>query len=1805
MADQDVQGMLIRIEATTAQMRQELSSGERAVEKTAGKIDSSLRKVDSAFDRLGEVAGISFSSIGAGTAGVAAGLSGLVMHTAETAREIASLSSIANASTTEFQRMAAGAKTVGVDQEKLADILKDVNDRIGQFSSSGGGEMKQFFDQIAPAVGVTIESFRQLSGPQALQLYYDSLQKAGVNQQQMTTYMEAMADEATALLPLLANGGKRFQEIGDQAEQAGLVLSELDVKNLNAFKDAVDDLQRSFQGAGTQVAAHLAPLMTTLAESFDVGALAAGSAAAAAVLLTSKVGAAAIQNTRAMLSEAAASRTLAAAKAEEAQASTVSAAAKLKDSVTAYQNATAAQAEAVGKARVLEANAANLAFQAALAKGTAEEARYAAALAGVELELAAAKKQVATASLQATAASSTARSAMATDAAATAAATKAKAEYAAASSLVSRAGSGLLSLLGGPAGLAALAVGAATSYFMLRDASQEVKKATVDLSGPLDQLIAKWKELGAAQRNQLATDLQSQLNQSNRSIRGMAGEVEAAFYKLGNVKGLPVEAWLAPLKEFRQATENGGAGINDFAQALVAGLPPGDEFRGLVERLAAEMEREREGALKAAGGLKVLEDQTRSNTEANAGLSESGKLYLKSQEAQLAKLQDNGNAVKEAERWIREHTDATEADRVKALENARAIETQKKANESQKKASEGATSEAKNAAKALKDYLAEAENATQSANLMADAYLGGADNVRELSLQEKVEQELLKTGVGAREAVTRAIREQQNAIDRRDLGKLIADTRQQTGDLQAQTEVLVANSRSVTEGTAAQSAYNIEKSVLAALAGKDADALQKETAELQRQALVQEEARKGLEAHQEIAGLIDSTATSQEKLNRRIEHLNELMAQAKTPEEITAIQRAMQQARNETSQWAQFTERQLDRVDQAFSDAWLNIGHGFDSFSSSLKRAFEQMLAELAHMAITRPIMLQIGSALGIGGLTGSTVGSGIWGSLSGGSGVLGSLGGLYSAYKAGSGILGGITSAGKYLGSGASGVLGSLDSGIGQVVGKLLYGGASTYAPASFQLQSALSRMGASASSFAAQLGLSEQALAKFGAALGVVGDVASVAGAAYNVYGGFKEGIGNGLTTLAGAAIGAFFGGPVGSAIGSTIGKFVGGALFGTWKIKDYGLALGVNNGDLNPQSYIYKKKSGLLSHKKKTTYDPLGGDLAQQMQDTFASTEDSVAALFEQLGYTIDQGTFDGLQIARSKISTKGKTQDEISKAIGDWFTQAGESINSYLNATLGTGLSYDIAGMTTFVNDLYAVNGLLDHLNVGLFGTNVAGGKLVEELLGLTGGLDALTSSVSTYYDQFFSDAEKQANTLADVTQAFADANQTLPATRAEYRAMVESIDLTTEAGRSMFATLMNLAGQADSYYDIVEQRAQAVQAATSGAAVSAAKGALSTLSSAIGAEQQRLSDAYNARVASINDRVGTANGAVSSLTAVGSSLDAALKQLAGSSEQATALLHEQAVATLRSALAFAKAGGSLAGFAGLQNALDAAGTIDSGRYSTLEDLQREQGRTANLIAQLQGVNGAQLTTEQRLLDSLQGQLDQAKASYDLQTSGLDAQLTAAQAQLDALLGIDSGVKSVADALSLFAGSMQQAQTLQNANSSITSVTGLGGVKRQVANDGTILDEHGASMGLKVVGNQVVGTQSWNQDWLFNIGQDGQMSWADGQQANIQKWAKSQGIPGFAAGGDFGGGLRMVGEHGPELEVTGPSRIFNARQTADLLGGGTETAQEIRNLRADMGQVFDALRAIAKHTMQTSKYTRFLEQFEADGMPAVRA
>jgi len=94
-----------------------------------------------------------------------------------------------------------------------------------------------------------------------------------------------------------------------------------------------------------------------------------------------------------------------------------------------------------------------------------------------------------------------------------------------------------------------------------------------------------------------------------------------------------------------------------------------------------------------------------------------------------------------------------------------------------------------------------------------------------------------------------------------------------------------------------------------------------------------------------------------------------------------------------------------------------------------------------------------------------------------------------------------------------------------------------------------------------------------------------------------------------------------------------------------------------------------------------------------------------------------------------------------------------------------------------------------------------------------------------------------------------------------------------------------------------------------------------------------------------------------------------------------------------------------------------------------------------------------------------------------------------------------------------------------------------------------------------------------------------------------------IKGFATGGSFGGGMRVVGENGPELEITGPSRIYSKQQTKEILGGSGSNDSEA--LRVEVSQMRQELTAgliqIAKNTGKTAAT---LNKFDYDGLPDSR-
>lgn len=207
------------------------------------------------------------AAVGAAAAVAAGAMAVWVKSSVTQAAELHKLAQVASAGTTEFQKFAAGARTVGIENDKLSDILKDVNDRVGDFLTTGGGPMKDFFEQVAPKVGVTAEQFRNLSGPQALGLYVDTLQKAGANQQEMTFFLEAMASDATALLPLLQDGAAGMRGLGDEAERLGLILSEETIQQAKQFNEDLDVLGRVAGSVGQSVAAELLPELGNLTEA--------------------------------------------------------------------------------------------------------------------------------------------------------------------------------------------------------------------------------------------------------------------------------------------------------------------------------------------------------------------------------------------------------------------------------------------------------------------------------------------------------------------------------------------------------------------------------------------------------------------------------------------------------------------------------------------------------------------------------------------------------------------------------------------------------------------------------------------------------------------------------------------------------------------------------------------------------------------------------------------------------------------------------------------------------------------------------------------------------------------------------------------------------------------------------------------------------------------------------------------------------------------------------------------------------------------------------------------------------------------------------------------------------------------------------------------------------------------------------------------------------------------------------------------------------------------------------------------------
>ena len=356
--------LTLNLLANTGSYTQGLSKAERQTQQSTKEMASGFDLVGKSVTSLqGIVAGISVATVSA-----------FALDVVNAGNEIKKFADLTKSSVTQFQYYAKGAETAGYSLEQFAMVNKDVFDRLGE-AGRGEGEMMDFFDKIAPKVGITIDQFKGLSGPEALQKYYNGLERANLSQPEMVTYMEQIANDASLLIPLLKNGGAGFKYWGDAAEKAGAVMSDDMVASLVESKKQLQLLDLQWQGLKVTLASGAMPVLSTVIENFDVISTAGGILSA---VIGGRIVSSYVASNVAIITNTAATKSKAIADYEAAKAGLVSTAAMVK-SMGAVNAETAAL---VANARAKYQNAA-AAREAAVASGTmATMGRGALALAG-------------------------------------------------------------------------------------------------------------------------------------------------------------------------------------------------------------------------------------------------------------------------------------------------------------------------------------------------------------------------------------------------------------------------------------------------------------------------------------------------------------------------------------------------------------------------------------------------------------------------------------------------------------------------------------------------------------------------------------------------------------------------------------------------------------------------------------------------------------------------------------------------------------------------------------------------------------------------------------------------------------------------------------------------------------------------------------------------------------------------------------------------------------------------------------------------------------------------------------------------------------------------------------------------------------------------------------------------------------------------------------------------------------------------------------------------------------------------------
>lgn len=166
----------------------------------------------------------------------------------------------------------------------------------------------------------------------------------------------------------------------------------------------------------------------------------------------------------------------------------------------------------------------------------------------------------------------------------------------------------------------------------------------------------------------------------------------------------------------------------------------------------------------------------------------------------------------------------------------------------------------------------------------------------------------------------------------------------------------------------------------------------------------------------------------------------------------------------------------------------------------------------------------------------------------------------------------------------------------------------------------------------------------------------------------------------------------------------------------------------------------------------------------------------------------------EIVRTSLLNKETTS--VSTTAGEQFKGLFGLIKTTIFNTTKTtsGIGDIIRNMTGSVDDLTQAYTKLNDIRRAMKVTGLSNADVTTSMVRGAGGLDKLSSGINDYMDKFFSEGEKASAKVALLQDEFVKIGTPMPKSIQDFKNLVNSIDRTSDAGQTLYGSLMSVAGE---------------------------------------------------------------------------------------------------------------------------------------------------------------------------------------------------------------------------------------------------------------------------------------------------------------------------------------------------------------------------------------------------------------------------